>query len=110
MDRERDQWGGGLGSLHRRVGLMGRSGTLTAHANLLRSRARFREGDPAASVERLREDGYIVLRGVLSAAECDAVREHVLRTSDEAKAQGRNDLFGNIQEQRSRCVGRVQRT
>jgi len=59
-------------------------------------------GDPAASVERLREDGYIVLRGVLSAAECDAVREHVLRTSDEAKAQGRNDLFGNIQEAEKR--------
>jgi len=54
--------------------------------------------DVAAEAERLRTQGYVVLRGVLSAEVCDAVREHVLRTSDEAKKLGRNDLFGNIQE------------
>lgn len=61
------------------------------------------EGASASLAERLREDGYIVLRGVLSGAECDAVREHVLRTSDEAKSLGRNDLFGNIQEAERRA-------
>mmetsp|Transcript_11089 Transcript_11089/g.27684 ORF Transcript_11089/g.27684 Transcript_11089/m.27684 type:complete len:405 (+) Transcript_11089:51-1265(+) len=54
--------------------------------------------DVAAEAERLRTDGYLILRGVLSAEICDTVREHVLRTSDEAKKLGRNDLFGNIQE------------
>lgn len=53
--------------------------------------------------ERLRVEGYVVLRGVLSAAECDAVREHVLATADEAARQGRSDLFGNIQEADRRC-------
>jgi hypothetical protein len=52
--------------------------------------------------ERLRQDGYIVIEGVLPAETCDAVRNHVLLTTDEAAHQERNDLFGNIQEAQRR--------
>eukprot|EP00928_Gymnodinium_smaydae_P047168 TRINITY_DN31468_c0_g1_i1.p1 TRINITY_DN31468_c0_g1~~TRINITY_DN31468_c0_g1_i1.p1 ORF type:complete len:395 (-),score=54.74 TRINITY_DN31468_c0_g1_i1:244-1428(-) len=54
--------------------------------------------DVAKDMEKLMEDGYMVLEGVLSAENADALREHVLTTSDEAQKLGRNDLFGNIHE------------
>mmetsp|Transcript_14987 Transcript_14987/g.41463 ORF Transcript_14987/g.41463 Transcript_14987/m.41463 type:complete len:425 (-) Transcript_14987:38-1312(-) len=49
-------------------------------------------------VARLREQGYLILRGVLEADVCEALRSHVLLSTDEARRLGRNDLFGNIQE------------
>uniref|UniRef100_A0A7S1SCK4 CW-type domain-containing protein n=1 Tax=Alexandrium catenella TaxID=2925 RepID=A0A7S1SCK4_ALECA len=52
----------------------------------------------AEEADRLLEDGYMVVEGVLEAELCDALREHVLLCTDEAKRLGRNDLFGNIQE------------
>jgi ectoine hydroxylase-related dioxygenase (phytanoyl-CoA dioxygenase family) len=59
----------------------------------------------AAEVEeaaRLRQEGYLVVEGALPAETCDAVRNHVLLTTDEAARVERHDLFGNIQEQQSR--------
>ncbi|CAE8678872.1 unnamed protein product, partial [Polarella glacialis] len=60
------------------------------------------EQEASPEARQLLEEGYIVLKGVLSAAECDALKEHVLLCTDEALRQGRNDLFGNIQEADSR--------
>lgn len=59
-------------------------------------------GVPSADAEKLRDEGYVVLKGVLSAELCDALRTHVLVTAREAAKQGRNDLFGNIQEAENR--------
>lgn len=39
-----------------------------------------------------------MVRSALCSDECDALREHVLLSTDEAAKLGRNDLFGNIQE------------
>lgn len=47
---------------------------------------------------RLVDNGYVVVRRVLSTETCDALREHVSLTTDEAAKQKRTDLFGNIQE------------
>jgi len=52
----------------------------------------------ASEAERLRADGYLLVEGVLCGDLCDALREHVLLSTDEAKRLGRGDLFGNIQE------------
>lgn len=48
--------------------------------------------------ECLRQQGYIILRGVLDEALCKKLREHVLLSTDEAAHQKRHDLFGSIQE------------
>lgn len=48
--------------------------------------------------EQLQREGYCVVRGAISPETCDALREHVLLSTDEAARLGRNDLFGNIQE------------
>jgi len=53
--------------------------------------------DPA-QLEQLLQQGYLILRGVLTADVCDRLRQHVLLSTDAAAKQGRNDLFGNIQE------------
>jgi len=57
---------------------------------------------PEEELALLREQGYVVVQGLLSAAQCDALREHVLLTTDEVVRQGRNDLLGNIQEAQRR--------
>lgn len=71
-------------------------------ARWLRRTAKDENVDIELEVERLVSDGYIVVTDLLSDLQCDALREHILRTSDEGKAKGRNDLFGNIQEQENR--------
>jgi len=53
--------------------------------------------DPA-QLEQLLQQGYIILRDVLDVDACDRLRQHVLLSTDAAAKQGRNDLFGNIQE------------
>lgn len=55
-----------------------------------------------AELESLQSNGYVVFRGVLGADVCDALRTHVQAMADEGKRLGRNDLFGNIQEQDNR--------
>eukprot|EP00929_Paragymnodinium_shiwhaense_P008004 TRINITY_DN111923_c0_g1_i1.p1 TRINITY_DN111923_c0_g1~~TRINITY_DN111923_c0_g1_i1.p1 ORF type:complete len:410 (-),score=93.29 TRINITY_DN111923_c0_g1_i1:147-1376(-) len=47
----------------------------------------------------LHNEGYVVVKGVLSPEDCDELLQHVRLTTEEASNQGRNDLFGNIQEQ-----------
>lgn len=56
----------------------------------------------ASEKDHLDQEGYIILRGVVAEAECDAIRKHVLLSTDEALRQNRNDLFGNIQEAQNR--------
>lgn len=51
---------------------------------------------------RLEEAGCIVIKNVVSPEICDAIRQHVWASTDEAVRQGRNDLLGNIQEQHCR--------
>jgi ectoine hydroxylase-related dioxygenase (phytanoyl-CoA dioxygenase family) len=51
-----------------------------------------------SAARSLKEDGYIVLNGVLGDVLCDALREHILVTTDAARGQDRHDLFGPIQE------------
>jgi len=48
--------------------------------------------------EQLQREGYVVVKGVLNAEECEALRAHVLLSSDEGLRAERFDLFGNIQE------------
>lgn len=46
--------------------------------------------------------GYTVVEGVLGAAVCESLREHVSSATDKAWKAGRNELFGNIQEAENR--------
>lgn len=48
--------------------------------------------------ERLCQQGYIVLRGVLDENVCHSLRKHILLSSDEAVKQDRRDLLGDILE------------
>lgn len=49
------------------------------------------------NVEQLERQGYVVLKGVLSKEECEALRQHVLLCTDAGLQQERSDLFGDIQ-------------
>jgi ectoine hydroxylase-related dioxygenase (phytanoyl-CoA dioxygenase family) len=59
-------------------------------------------GDSDLEAKSLLQQGHIVLKGVVSAADCDVLLSHVLAASDEGKRLGRRDLFGNIQENEHR--------
>lgn len=52
--------------------------------------------------EQLQQDGYVVVKGVLDKEECEALREHVLLSTDVALQEERVDLFGDIQEAENR--------
>mmetsp|Transcript_36620 Transcript_36620/g.66393 ORF Transcript_36620/g.66393 Transcript_36620/m.66393 type:complete len:409 (+) Transcript_36620:54-1280(+) len=51
-----------------------------------------------SNFELLQREGYVVVKGVLNAEECEALRTHVLLCTDEGLRAERYDLFGNIQE------------
>jgi len=50
----------------------------------------------------MQQNGYVVVKSALDASVCDELRTHVWAVTDEAAKQGRNDLFGNIQESENR--------
>jgi len=52
---------------------------------------------------QLLDQGYLVLKNVITAENCDALLRHVLTASDEGRRLGRKDLFGNIQESDQRA-------
>lgn len=56
------------------------------------------QADTSSEAKDLLQQGYLVLKKVVSDADCDALRSHVQTASDEGRRLGRNDLFGNIQE------------
>lgn len=52
---------------------------------------------------QLLDQGYLVLKNVIAAENCDTLLRHVLTASDEGRRLGRKDLFGNIQESDQRA-------
>jgi len=59
-------------------------------------------GEASDAGKQLLDQGYLVLKNVIDAGDCDALLSHALTASDEGRRLGRVDLFGNIQESERR--------
>eukprot|EP00931_Biecheleriopsis_adriatica_P066206 TRINITY_DN40605_c0_g1_i1.p1 TRINITY_DN40605_c0_g1~~TRINITY_DN40605_c0_g1_i1.p1 ORF type:complete len:802 (+),score=146.46 TRINITY_DN40605_c0_g1_i1:36-2408(+) len=55
-----------------------------------------------SELEQLKQQGYVVVKGVLDAEDCETLRAHVLFCADEALRQQRSDLLGNIRKRSHR--------